>query len=151
MYSCVYTIGKPDCSTLKLSTTDPAVVDAPAVRDALTGTYQFIGEWKNVGTPIYRQVDGDPMSVWANKFYLYHSSKQWFVQRVRDLFCVFNSMKHNTLLKTCFRKKTNNIVQYRNQLAPRSIIIYIQSIAKLMIMKIALENGKSTERLNHIT
>ena len=94
MYSCVYTIGKPDCSTLKLSSTDPAVVDAPVVRDALTGTYQFIGEWKNVGTPIYRQVDGDPMSVWANKFYLYHSSKQWFVQKVRDLFCVFNSMKH---------------------------------------------------------
>jgi len=73
--------GKPDCSTLKLSSTDPAVVDAPVVRDALTGTYQFIGEWKNVGTPIYRQVDGDPMSVWANKFYLYHSSKQWFVQK----------------------------------------------------------------------
>jgi len=71
--------GKPECSTLKLSSID--VVDDPNVKDVLAGTYQFIGEWKNVGSPIYRQVDGDPMSVNFNKFYLYYSSKQWIVQK----------------------------------------------------------------------
>ena len=94
MYSCVYTIGKPDCSTLELSSTEKldTLVDV-----VLTGTFQFVGEWNNEGSPIYRQVDGDPRSPYKNKYYLYHRAKQWFVQYVRYLLCVFNSMKHKIL------------------------------------------------------
>ena len=93
MYSCVYTIGKPDCSTLELSSTEKldTLVDV-----VLTGTFQFVGEWiKGIdeGSPIYRQVDGDSRLNRANKYYLYYSVKQWFVQYVRYLLCVFNSMK----------------------------------------------------------
>lgn len=74
--------GKQTCSTLKLSSTEVANQNQSSiVKDALAGAYQFIGEWKNVGSPIYRQVDGDPTSIWVNKFYLYYSSKQWFLQR----------------------------------------------------------------------
>ena len=101
MYNCVYTTGQPKCSNLSLSTIDDNVDSV--VQNALTGTYQFIGEWKNEGFPIYRQVGADPRAPWANKFYLWHSSKQWFVSKVRDLSYIFKSMKYNnTLLKTCF-------------------------------------------------
>ena len=94
MCSCVYTIGKPDCSTLKLSSTEKldTLVDV-----VLTGTFQFVGEWiKGIdeGSPIYRQVDGDSRSNRANKYYLFYYVEQWFVQYVRYLLFVFNSMKH---------------------------------------------------------
>ena len=103
MYSCVYAIGKPKCSTLKLSSTE--VSDDPGVKDAIAGTFQFIGEWVNSGSPIYRQVGGDPMSVNKNKFYLYHSDKQWILQIVRDLLCVFNSMKCKRFIEELLLKK----------------------------------------------
>ena len=104
MFDCVYTTEQPKCPNVKLSTIDDNVDSM--VQKALRGTYQFIGEWKSVGSPIYRQMGVDPRDVWANKFYLWYSSKQWFVTGVRDLSYIFKSKnyKNDTLLKSYFKK-----------------------------------------------
>ena len=107
MHNCVCTTGQPKCSNLKLSTIDDNVDSV--VQNALTGTYQFIGEWKNMGSPIYRQVGVDPRAPWANKFYLSYGSKQWIVSKVRDLSYIFKSKKYNNI-EDLLLKRTNHII-----------------------------------------
>jgi len=68
--------GKPECSTIKISNIDEESNDSKI--EVVLGTYQYIGEWKDVGSPIYRKDKEDSRDT-DGPFYLYYGSKQWIV------------------------------------------------------------------------
>ena len=100
MNICISNAGKPECSTIKLSNIDEESDDRTI--KMVLGTYQYIGEWKDVGSPIYRMEKEDRVN--SGPFYLYYSSKQWVVSEVRDLLCFFKLRKWKItfLFKCCF-------------------------------------------------